>query len=65
MGRLLLVSSDRKGRAVGVIAEWWWSCDVAGCEERGEEPRYDEEASRAELAEHMAEEHGQEGQVER
>lgn len=50
---------------MGVIAEWWWSCDVAGCEERAEEPRYDEEASRAELAEHMVEEHGQEGQVER
>lgn len=50
---------------MGVLAEWWWSCDVAGCVERAEEPRYDEESARGDLAEHMAEVHQQDGQVER
>lgn len=48
---------------MGVIAEWWWSCDVPGCNQAAEEPWGAEDAAQSELAAHMTEEHPEQGEV--
>ena len=43
---------------MGVVAEWWWSCDL--CPETGEEPWGSQDAAQFELDQHMVEEHATE-----